>query len=71
MCLECKEENKFQVILQLACSHSIASEEREEEVARIYHVGSQELARHQQVFSFLLSVVGCAVCGLPAASQTS
>lgn len=56
MCLECKEENKFQVIIQRACPPSIASQERAEKMGRTHGVGSQELARHRQVFSFLLKL---------------
>lgn len=56
MCLECKEESKFQAIIQSAHSHSIASQERSEKVGGTRRVGSQELTRHQQVFSFLLKL---------------
>ena len=56
MCLECKEENKFQAIIQRACSPSTASQERAEKMGRARRVGSQELARHRQVFSFLLKL---------------
>ena len=67
MCLECKEENKFQVIIQRACPPSIASQERAEKMGRTHGVGSQELARHRQVFS--AKVVGLAVCCLPADAE--